>query len=647
MTKPTQLQTHPLQETKQVSEKVRLKPRHHQLLLNHLRNLIAANSDDRRKRVQMMASIERDLLGVSSPVGSDCERAQKRAEGRGAATPDRIYPFGYFLLRRYVSDLSAMVMPYEAPYQVAVSINDQEVGNKITRALRHQAAVFDHRNHINACIYDALTFDYFAYEVKKGVVGSYQATTVGSAPANERGFCVEHLDPYNVLCDMSVPPHKLADSGEFVGVVERINLFQAQLRHQQQDLYVEHGPWTKYLESKQTSSVLGNNGGRGTSTYYADIELNRARYEADRDQADDVTTDFTSLFATGLHADKDYSANSLELVRLQVRLDPTKYGLQKGASTGLKLYEILMLEDVIVRAEEITDTNRQFSIRIGTMSYDRQLGRHVAMGDCVGDISSFASNVLNVYKRAKRKGLEGGVTIYNGDVIPLHELDDMSGGRLSTRQMRFDQDIRRHVMQLNDPVDTKNDLRDVEGVLSMLNGVVPTSSQPELAGLDRATEFQAQAVAMTGDRAMLLDGALLDGQLISPIRARLQQLMVENTDEMVFVDETTQQSLGSLTAQDRKRIQFRLVQPSIFIGIDRLRASNVLNQIANISLQVGDQISPLAAMLLKHLMEVSGSPLDMAEYERAIQDTQQQARETAAIENGADTDVQPTAPSEV
>jgi hypothetical protein len=633
------------QKPKNVGNGLRISGQMNEKLAKHIMRLVEANSDYRRKRVTMMASIERDLLGVAAPDSqSDCDRAQKRAEGRGASTPDRIYPFGYVAIRRYSSDLSSMIMPPEAPYHVIVDYETQDEVNALSLGLRNQAALFDHRSNINACIYDALTFDLFAHEVQVSTTGTTEPNITGPVDGAMKGLAIRHLDPYNIVYDTSVPEHKVARRGEFVGEVSMINLFQVRLMSAEGEIQMEPEAM-KWLEDRITGGT--NNGQAGNtrgSHFFADVELNRARYEGDQafqKESNGINRDHSGLFngmgamsTTGEY--KNYTPNSLEMLRVQVRLDPSHYTLARpNPANRLAIYEVIMIDRMVVSAKPIENSGGEFPIRVGTMSYNRQLGRHVAAGDSIGDLSSYASNMMNIHKRSRRKGLEGGVTIYNGQVIPLHELDDMHGGRLSTRAMRWDDDIRKHVMQLNDPIDTKAGMQDVASALELMRTLVPENSQPELAGLDRATEYQAMAVALTGDRLMFLDGSLLDGQLMAPARQRLQYLLMTSGITLEYADANTQSKLQSLSPDAIKGMRFRITQPQVFVGIDRLRSTAVLQNITNTLLQVGDQISPIAAEMMKHTILASNTPIDITDYERVIRETQLAARERIAMEQGA------------
>lgn len=623
-------QGYKLEKRKKVGEERYLTPENHTKLVSHCYNLMNAASDQRSKRINTMRSIEADLLGVSDPIGSDCDRAQQRAEGRGAATPDRIYPFGYLKLQGYAAELAAIVMPYEAPYATVTKQGDQDKSDAITKALRYSAAVFDHRNHVHSCIFDALALDLFAARITWDVHGHSQSTNgigKGAAIMKIEGAAIQHLDPYNISFDTSIPLDQVAENGEFFAEYYLTSKFQLKRMRANGEIFLSK----EEMDMITPMNYISGHQELGSQTnlpgYYYDAVINEGRKYAAK-TGGEVQTDFREMFGgyaapiTG-----DYVPKGIQTTKMLVRLEPREFGLDnKISGSNMQIYEITIAGNgMIVRAEPQPDNGGRFNVVLGSMSFDREFGRHMIHGDTVADLSALASSILNTFKRSRRQSLEGGVTIYNPNVVPLHKLDDMMGGRLATEQMRFDADLRKHVMQLSSPPDTKNDVNDTQALLALLDTMLPSNSQPELAGLDRATEFQAQAVAMTGDRKQMFHASILDGQLMTPIRWQLQLLVMQNATEMIYVDEKTKQAV-SLAASDIQGTQFMLTQPSTLVGVDRLRITNLLNSVVNMTLQAGDQMSPLTMVLLKHLIDISGITIDLADYQEAA-DAMMQAQQ--------------------
>lgn len=614
-------------------------------LLEHCLKLLNSASEARTERVNEMASIEQDLLGVSDPVGSDCDRAQSRAEGKGAATPDRIMPFGYLKLLGYASEITSVVLPYEAPYQAAVAVTKQDLSDAITKCLRFDAARFDHRNNIAACIFDGLSINTFAARVTWASSGyAYKHDEYRSSKEHSEllGNKITHLDPYNISYDASIASHEVSAYGEFFAEFDMTSKFQLQRMVHEGELYLTKAQLDDM--KPENTHILGIGLEDDLSAaYYYNPKINKGRaYAAELAARESCgsTTDHSGLFGAPTNANTDpaYAPKGYHVTRMQVRLDPTEFGLVPKAVTTpevtIQIYDITIVNNkCIALAQPAEVAGNRFNVVLGTMSYDRERGRHVTRGDSVAALSAMISDVFNMQRKSMRKGLEGGVTIFNPDIIPLHELDTMHGGRLPARQMRYDGDLRRHVLQLNDVPDTTNSVRNAQEMLGIMDTMLPKNSQPELAGLDRATQFQAQAVAMTGDRNLMQDAAVFDGQLMTPIRAMVHFNIMFNADVLTYIDPRKHEIL-KISKEQISQSEFILTQPSMLVGIDRLRITNILEQTVNMLLQAGDQLSPLSAAFLKHLIEVAAPVIDMEDYKELVQQTQQQAERKLALQNG-------------
>lgn len=624
-------------------------------LLEHCIKLLNSASEARAERVNEMASIEQDLLGVSDPIGSDCDRAQNRAEGKGTATPDRIMPFGYLKLLGYASEITSVVLPYEAPYQAAVAATKQDLSDAITKCLRFDAARFDHRNNIAACIFDGLSINTFAARVTWTTSGyAYKHDSYGASKEHSEllGNKITHLDPYNISYDASIASHEVSAYGEFFAEFDMTSKFQLQRMVHEGELYLTKAQLTDLVPEK--SHILGLSfNDELSSAYYYNPKINKGRafaaeLAARESCAKNGTTDHTGLFGVPHNASTDpaYAPKGFHVTRMQVRLDPTEFGLVRKSITNpdvtIVIYDITIINNKhIALAQPAEVAGNRFNVVLGTMSYDRERGRHVTRGDSVAALSAMVSDIFNMHRKSMRKGLEGGVTIFNPDIVPLHELDSMHGGRLPSRQMRYDGDLRKHVLQLNDIPDTTNSVRSAQEMLGIMDTMLPKNSQPELAGLDRATQFQAQAVAMTGDRNLMQDAAVFDGQLMTPVRAMIHFNVLAHADVLTYVDPRKHQIL-KVAKEDIKQAEFILTQPAMLVGIDRLRITNILEQTVNMLLQAGDQLSPLSAAFLKHLIEVAAPVIDMEDYKELVAQTQQQAERKLAIQQGDGT----TPPSE-
>ena len=636
-----------------------LTPDQHTKLVNHLFKLLKRDENRLSQRRGDMRAIESDLLGLVLPEGTDTERRQKRDEGTSVSVPDAIYPFGWFTLQQFTSELMAIVMPVEAPYAVVTGAAQQGMADKITRGFRHQGVLFDHRNNVQAAMFDTLALDcgvlfYEWDKIASPAVDKSLAGVLSVNPLETAGLNMRHADPYNVSWDPHVTVKNLARHGEFVAEFAPQSPFSLRRDVFRGKCFLDDDMLAA-LENECASDVRTENfgpavqkGGMGAYWRYYTPEISKSRALAHQAWGTRVAqVDFTGLFTEVNSAVTD-NRDLVHVTRMLVRLRPSEWGLanrglgkRAGKDAPFEIWEIRMVgPGIISYAAPVSTKVDLLPVSVASMNFNKAPGRSFRFGDHAAQLGLLASTILNMTKRAMRKGLEGGVTVYNSKVIPLERLDDMSGGRLPANMMRHDDDLRRHVMQLSDTPDVNGRIGDAVALQDLLKSIFPTNSQPAMAGLDRATTYQAQAVLMTGMRSLIYYATLVDGQILVPSRFHLQHQNLLNRTALNYVDERTQQAL-EVSAQEMEASQFMLVQAQPLIGIDRLRASSELRDLLNVVMASGGQIPPLARYILNHHMQLAGMPLDPEDFNEAIREQSeyeaqmQQAQQAASNRPGA------------
>lgn len=629
-----------------------LTPDQHKKLSGHLLRLLYLAEEERMRRNDAMEATETDLLGAIDPTGTECERKRKRLAKKDVSIPDAIYPFGWLSLQKFAAEVLSLVMPTEAPYAVAATAEEQGFATSMVRALRHQAAQFDHRNNVHAAVFDTIALDLGAIEytwdsIAMASVGQSLAGSARTDPRDFSGPRLRALDPYNVSWDGGVDVADIALKGEFFAHFSVITPFELErLRPTQNHLDLD-------LEKAITKSCaaygmpgesysFGLTSELSRNQFYYRPEIAVTRDEILSQQGTNRTqTNHSGTFTGGRNTWDTVSPQYIHKTVMYVRLKPSVWGLRskltraEAQNERFEVWEIHLIgEGYISFARPAIYGIDRMPVSVGTMNYRRGMGRSFRAGDHAAQMGLFASTILNMHKRAMRKGLEGGLTVYNAKVFDFAGLEDNGTGRLAARMQNFDDDIRRHIMQLNEQPDVKNSLADVERISAFMDNWFPSNSQPMMAGLDRATQYQAQAVMATSIRSLLLYAALVDGQHGAPMRFAVHHLNLLNAQDLTFVREDNHQ-LIQLKSEDIAKAEFQLVASQPLMGIDRMRAGNVLRDLTNITLQAGPQgLAPVPALLLQHLLQIETTTLDMDDYQQALQAQQERAQQMAAAEAG-------------
>lgn len=622
-----------------------LKPADHDRLFRHIWRRIVLAEKHRREQIAHMQATEVDLLGIVNPTGTDCERRNKRDKATDVSVPDAIYPFAWLELQKFASEVLSIVMPSEAPYGVVTPAEFQAQASALTKAFRHQGVMFDHRNNVHAAVFDTIALDLgamrFDWEVQKSA--GYETSLAGTSnasPTEFQGMKVRQLDPYNISYDRTVDLPDLALEGEWFAEFTTVTPFQLIRGNQDtnfldnvyldefQKVLADDGSMLSSMARKQPLVSLRAN--IHSNWFYYEPTISRTRQDViDRfgSNRQGVTTNHSGIFSQlGTGAGFDPCEDErIALTKVFIRLRPSQWGLVRGLtkeaqrSEKMALWEIhLVGPGLICFAREVPVKLDRMPVSVATMNYRRKFGRSFKIGEHAAQMGLYTSTILNLHKRSLRKGLEGGLTIYNPDVFNLSELEDTAGGRVAANMSRFDDDIRRHIMQLADLPDSKNNVQQANQMVEMLRSIFPTDSQPAMMGLDRATTYQAQAVMLTTLRSILFYAALLDGQHMVPLRLFLQHMNLMHAQDLTYVDENTRQ-LITVTSQDMLMAQFQMVQSQPLMGIDRLRLANVLRDLLNIMMQSGGQLPPISAVIMRHFLQIEGMPFDMDDYTRAAQ----------------------------
>ena len=652
-----------------VNEERALTPEQHTRLVNHLINLLARDWENVSERRSHFQAVEMDLLGIVDPLGDDCNVKENRLNGKGVKVPDAIYPFGYLTLQKFTSELMAIIMPIEAPYAVVTTADAQPKANALTKAFRHQAVTFDHRNHIQATLFEMISLDCGALEMKWHKVGRMdeaapQLDAMAPSQRDTAGVKFEHLDPYNIAWDPTVHTADVQAEGEFFANFSVQTPFRLRREKLRAKCFLDddiidklerqcnrRNPKSMDKLTTDPASTLSNSWGQ---FFYYEPRIAKSRnilHDKYGSRVNKTQTQFTGLFSPIWAEMADGRLlDSVHHTKFYVRIRPHEWGLTgslpaaAAKSAPFEVWEIhLVGPGYISFAKRVVHEIDRLPVTVSSMNFHRKFGRSLKFGDHAAQLGLLASTVLNMYKRAMRKGLNGGVTIFNPDVVNLQNVSDMDSGKVPTRQMRFDTDIRAHIMQLNDVPDYKNTINDAGNLVNMLDSMFPTNSQPAMAGLDRATTYQAQAVIMTGMRSLIYYATTVDGQLMVPARSYLQHMNSKFADHLTYVDETTQQMV-ELTKDDLQEAAFFIVQSQPMIGIDRLRTTNDLRDMINIMFQSGGQLPPLAGLFLKHWLEASGSLISTDDYEKAVQQTMEMEQRRAEAEAGGGPTAQPQPP---
>jgi hypothetical protein len=89
-------------------------------------------------------------------------------------------------------------------------------------------------------------------------------------------------------------------------------------------------------------------------------------------------------------------------------------------------------------------------------------------------------------------------------------------------------DIRTMIQHDNNTLDTKQTLRDLQGMMGIIDQFFPTQSLPsQIAGIDRAVDSQVAAVQQGSNRRQQKGARLIDESMLRPMRCSMYYNIVQ------------------------------------------------------------------------------------------------------------------------
>ena len=199
----------------------------------------------------------------------------------------------------------------------------------------------------------------------------------------------------------------------------------------------------------------------------------------------------------------------------------------------------------------------------------------------------FASFQLNIHQRAARKALYG-LTIYDAQIIPLGEADDLQGGQIAAKPTGQDRDLRKSILFHNDTPDTSKTMDDIARADAIAQKLLPTDMQNQVASLERATQYQAAAVVQGSNRRNHKNSKLVNSQCMMTLRAMLMANVFQFQESVILLDDNGKEIEINPSQFRETKIEFAISDG--LKGTDRLLVVESIKEILRFLLQ-----SPTAA----------------------------------------------------
>lgn len=550
----------------QITPTISIPAKVHKNLVDYLIARVRIGHEFMKGSHDKFAWIDREIAGYLRRDQDDQKRERDNKAGKGIKPTDTSIGLVVSQLDEALTFLATVLAPEEGMYKAVAPAEQQKIAAGFTSLMNKHAVQFNHFTEFMRGILNGMKYNFGGWEVdwteKYG--NKVKNDTIGQAEVipNEvvmSGNSHRAFDPYNFGFDPSVEPTRLADEGEFYYTVAMRRKFAIEREEQNK----------VYFNVDRVEKLKANQG----SLYFYD----KPDIRADSFNANYKTSWFGILSLTG----DTKIAQGFEEITITAWISPAQFGLSK--KKDFELWRFVILNGTtIVRGVRLNNAHGKLPVGITLPIDDQFFPQTRSYAELLIPYQRFSSFQLNMFQRASRKKL-GGFTIFNQRLLPqlVAEDADMMGGKFGYDSSDPDFDIRKAIFQSNDGPETAGTLQDIERMDSLMQKILPTDLLKQVAGLERATQYQAAATVQGANRRNLKIARTIDQQALAPLRFMQMYNILEFQKVVQIMDQN-----GKLVDIDPK--QFRESDLEFQVhdglrGLDRLalilHIKDVLNSI--------------------------------------------------------------------
>lgn len=534
-----------------VNETTRVSRAQYEALQKFLRDRLEISSSLRDSQVDVYEYIDREFYAFLLRDAEDQKRLRDATAGVSVKPVDEKLSLIFAQIDEAATYLLSVLAPDSGIYSAIAPREQQAVADGAAALLNHHARFFHHYDNYALFLVDCLRYNLGAYGVfwREHTGNVVQNGLAGPEPiitrqVIETGNEIEAFDPYNLLLDTGVNPVHMAERGEYFATSHVYTRFQLERMVDDGELFNA----ADYLEAQPTT------------VYYRTHPEVRAEMPSSQ-----YTMDWVKLFRGG-------AGNALglyEINRVFVWLRPKRFGLSD--SDDYQIWRFLIGSNhEILFAEHLENAHGFLPINIAVPFRDHANWSTRSMAERLIPYNRFASFQMNMHQRAARKGLYG-LTFVDRSTFPaLQDKEglDLAGGVYFGNLNGNDVDIRKRIVQFSSVPDTSNTLTNISAMDDLMQKILPTNILQQVAGLDRATQYQAAATVQGANRRNLKIAKIITSQAMDRGRMMLMYNILQYQQDLeIITDEGELQKISVRELRDT-RIEFKIDDG--LKGIDKL-----------------------------------------------------------------------------
>jgi len=627
----------------QVNEKLFLSRDDHDRLLLHCRtHLDNFRMIARNRHIARMERAWRAFQAEATEGLNHDESAQMKSATSALRLEDYLeLPFVFQKLEDLAAIIGNIIFPPTGMYAAVSNKQKMALARSFSDEMNKHARRFAHYPEAMNALRNMLRYNVAAIQVSWDTI--YGQVKVGKSP-NDRlqfkrgaiysGNRLKSIDPFNLYYDPSVSKlSELGTNGEFVAYAQRDSLFRVKARIEAKEYFGSTEFEDENCDVEHSGVLVSNYPGfyyrsppvavehwekNNHNQQYGEHEL-RGHVGRDTDWAEVAMAGSAGMAIAGATGGLAVRGQ-VEIVHMYVRLDADDYGLMKDnddgqpegqeQEEGITVWHIVILNGRrILLAEPDTSPHGLLPIQVAALGQDDNSDMHEkAIADYLVPFQQHMSDLLAKLQMGIKKGLLGGITLYDAKHVKLDSSKNPLGSFVPVENLPPDGDIRRYIAQFSETPDTSRSMQQIKDLLQIMEQVIPTNQGQQVADLQRATEFQAAATVAASNKRSLVLAKVADDLMFNPIRRMQLYNIMGNQSTLDVPDETgTPQAIPMENFYDAG-LEFDI--SSGLIGIDRLIMSNRLWQLITAVIQSNMAQTTDMFALLDYYMTLLGDPTD-------------------------------------
>lgn len=580
---------------------VKISSQMHMDLLDHCQKRLQFGSAQRMATVEWMRDIDQRMMGWVNLDDDDKKRARNNEKGNKFKPTDMSLTLAHAQLDELVTYLMSVYSGDGGLYGAVASPENQAIANSFAAKMNLEDKLFGHYEHVCKALSDGLRYNFGGTLCEWDAATSTKYLRTSDRPTAQvdiiEGNRLQALDPYNTIWDTSVKPTEVPSLGEFVAIVEP-------LTNHRVDLMLDNGEIAASV--REVDSIRYSNGGK----YYQSPPAMRAAKTSGGSTAS-VGTNFDEML-TGATTKGDPGV-AFELVTLWIWLRPSEFNLSK--SNRKEIWRISILNDaLIVSASRQDAAHGMLPVTILTPMADVAFNSARTYAELLLPLQQFASYQMNVHQRAQRKALNG-LLLYNETIIPgLRQIDADSEVARIPVSLTPGTSLQNQHSYINDAPDTQYTMRDVGHSIDLMQKILPTDIRSQMAGLERATKYEAAAVVQGTNRRGQKLAMLIASQYITPSRKQMASNIRQYQTELEFFDERQGQKV-MVSPADLATTEIEFAVSDGLKGIDRLYISESIMELVRLLVQIPRQEREIDLVkVINYMFSLAGDKTDFSQF---------------------------------